>query len=243
MKFFEKLLFEPDSKSYTSGNDYNVLPVEVRIPSGLETLNGWWFGAEFPKAILIQFHGNAENITSHAPYVAWLAEHGISVLCFDYSGYGKSTGKPSIVQVRLDCDAALAFVQNKCIQIARPLIVLGQSIGSQFALSALARANCHPQLVVLEGAFPSIQALVRSKLPSFFPLNFFADSIARQFPASEDAASAIPKLKSRFLVIHSLTDQVVKLDLGKQLSRLIHANSQDLWIVDGPKHLKTFTSE
>ena len=161
MKFFEKLLFEPDSKSYTSGNDYSVMPVQVQIPSGTEALHGWWFGAEFPKAILIQFHGNAENITSHAPYVAWLAEHGISVLCFDYSGYGKSTGKPSIAQVRLDCDAA----------------------------------------------------------------------------------SAIPKLKSRFLVIHSLTDQVVKLGLAKQLSRLIHANSQDLWLVDGPQHLKTFTAE
>lgn len=245
MKFFEKLLFEPDSKVYSSILEYSIAPKDVSLVSGKETLHGWYFSAQDPEAILLQFHGNAENLSSHAPYVGWLAEHGISVLCFDYAGYGKSSGKPSIAQVRLDSRAALTFAQEKSRELRKPLLLLCQSIGSQFGLSALARAEDSnpPRLIILEGAFPSIRALVRSRSPSFFPAKMVIAWVSKLFPTTEDATSAIPKIASKFLVIHSKTDQIVPLRLGLQLAELLNDKQKRVWIVDGPRHLKTLTTD
>ncbi len=58
-------------------------------------LHGWIIRSPAPDApLLVWFHGNAGNITSRAPVAEELARHGISVLLFDWRGYGRSEGSP-----------------------------------------------------------------------------------------------------------------------------------------------------
>src|SRR5690349_6800570 len=52
-------------------------------------LNGWLFRAADPNApLMIYFHGNGGNITSRGHICATLASRGVSVLIFDWRGYG-----------------------------------------------------------------------------------------------------------------------------------------------------------
>src|SRR5690606_2429168 len=38
------------------------------------------------KAILLHFHGNAQHLYAHLPFVSWLREFNIDVITFDYRG-------------------------------------------------------------------------------------------------------------------------------------------------------------
>src|SRR5437868_3728429 len=68
--------------------------VAFRTDDGVK-LHGWLFRAAGSAPLLIWFHGNAGNITERARVAAELAKRGVSVLLFDWRGYGKSEGSPS----------------------------------------------------------------------------------------------------------------------------------------------------
>ena len=40
--------------------------------------------------VLWQFHGNAQNLSSHYGSVIWAIQAGLDVVTFDYRGYGQS---------------------------------------------------------------------------------------------------------------------------------------------------------
>ena len=59
-----------------------------------ERLHGLFFHAvSAPLGTVVHFHGNAGNVTGHWPLIAWLPPAGWNVLCFDYRGFGQSTGR------------------------------------------------------------------------------------------------------------------------------------------------------
>src|ERR1051325_302831 len=75
-------------------------------------LHAWLFRASDANApMLIWFHGNAGNLTDRAEMAAELARRGVSVLVFDWRGYGKSEGRPSESGLFRDALAAFDFVQ------------------------------------------------------------------------------------------------------------------------------------
>jgi fermentation-respiration switch protein FrsA (DUF1100 family) len=86
-----------------------VKPEDVEIISadGVR-LHAWFFQAGQPT--LIWCHGNAGNITERAPMAAELAQRGISVLLFDWRGYGKSAGTPTESGLFRDALAAYDYV-------------------------------------------------------------------------------------------------------------------------------------
>jgi len=81
-------------------------------------LHGWLFPNVEPAesrlhVLLIWFHGNAGNITERAPMATELARRGISVLLFDWRGYGKSEGSPSESGLFRDAVAAYDFARTR----------------------------------------------------------------------------------------------------------------------------------
>ena len=79
-------------------------------PDGLK-LHGWHLKAkDKSRGTILQLHGNAENISTHVNSVLWLALEGYDVFNFDYRGYGKSEGSPTLDGVHIDARAALETV-------------------------------------------------------------------------------------------------------------------------------------
>src|SRR6516164_9517845 len=106
---FGKMLFYPDKQGYQITSDldylekqYQVRCEDVKIPTANgQTLNGWLFRLPSSKKIALVSHGNAGNICYRLPLAATLLAAGVSVLLYDYEGYGESSGKPSLVNI---CD-------------------------------------------------------------------------------------------------------------------------------------------
>ena len=114
--------------------------VTIETSDGVH-LQGWFLPSRGPqRGTVLFFHGNAQNIGAHLPNVAWLPDQGFSVLLFDYRGFGRSQGKPTLEGVGLDGEAALRQVFGLAGVDPDRVVVFGQSLGAAIAISALARS-------------------------------------------------------------------------------------------------------
>jgi len=121
-------------------------------------LHGWLSEGKNDKIILF-CHGNTGNISHSEHKTKALNSLGYSVLIFDYSGYGKSSGVPSETQCYKDASLMLSFL----LETYRPhqIILYGESIGGPIATYAARRYNI-PKLI-LESTISNIKTLITQK--------------------------------------------------------------------------------
>lgn len=111
------------------------------------------------KGLVLQYHGNAENLTSHYKSMAWLAYYGYDVLIFDYRGYGASEGEPTPQGMYLDSQAVLEYALNyRHEHRYKNFIVVAQSLGGSIALKTLSEQKNNQNtinLVIFDSTFRS----------------------------------------------------------------------------------------
>jgi fermentation-respiration switch protein FrsA (DUF1100 family) len=159
----DRLFYYPSREIFDDPSQQRLAFESVRFPArnGL-SLHGWFFPAAGPggpaKGTIVHFHGNAGNVTSHYPHVAWLPERGWNVFCFDYRGYGRSEGKPSRRGVIDDAHAAVDHVMSRPDVERDKVIAFGQSLGGAVGVVVAAERKdlCG---VVVEGAFTSYREI------------------------------------------------------------------------------------
>ena len=104
----ELLLFFPTK--YPAGN---WAPEGLRLRNVWFTaedktrLHGWYCPCENPRATILIAHGNAGNIADRASWLKYLqSKLRVSTLIFDYRGFGRSDGVPTVDGVLQDTRAA-----------------------------------------------------------------------------------------------------------------------------------------
>jgi alpha-beta hydrolase superfamily lysophospholipase len=115
--------------------------------------------------LMIYCHGNGEDLGHIAPQVAETSRAlGISVLAFEYPGYGLCVGAASENSVSLAARAAFAFaLKTMCVPVER-IVAFGRSIGSGSA-TILASENRLAALV-LQSPFLSVKSLAKTLVGS-----------------------------------------------------------------------------
>ena len=106
---------------------------------------------------MLHCHGNAGNITGHFEQVKWLPAACWNVLCFDYRGYGQSTGHPTRAGTIADAHAAAEYLQSRNDVDAESIVILGQSLGGAVGIVLAERWHGARGLAV-EGAFSQYRA-------------------------------------------------------------------------------------
>ena len=109
--------------------------------------------ADTAPALLI-FHGTAEAVSYWADTQALLYRHGVTSMVFDYSGFGRSTGRPSAANLEQDADAAYAEFARRVGPRARRF-VLGYSLGTGVVFDAIGRFVPKPSGVVFAASYSS----------------------------------------------------------------------------------------
>ena len=103
---------------------------------------------------LLVFHGTAEALSYWADTQALLYRRGITSLVFDYTGFGRSAGQPTVAHLEEDADSAYAeFVRRVGPRTRR--YVLGYSLGTGVVLDAVGRFNPPPAGVVFVASYSS----------------------------------------------------------------------------------------
>ncbi|MFI5347226.1 MAG: alpha/beta hydrolase [Elusimicrobiota bacterium] len=204
-------------------------------------LTGLWFPASKApaKGVVIQFHGNGQNMTAHFLSAYWLALEGWDVMVFDYRGYGSAGGRKSLEGAVEDGRAALAYARAKAPGL--PLVVLGQSLGGALAVVALDRDGGEGvRALVLDSTFASYRRVARDKLgrlwltrPLRWPLSFLiSDRLAPE-------RFIMRRKKIPLLMLHAPEDPVAPYNEGRRLYEAA-PEPKEFWNVPGAGHIEAF---
>jgi fermentation-respiration switch protein FrsA (DUF1100 family) len=184
--------------------------VEILSEDGIK-LVGWVIPEQSkPGGLwLLICHGNAGNLSEfdRPLHYAGLRQLGLSLLAFDYRGYGESDGTPSEQGLYRDADAAYRFLRQTRGVPADRIVIFGHSLGSAVAIDLASR---HPAAgLIVEGALTSAVDRGQELYP-YIPVR----RIARSLFGSIDkvAGLTVPKL-----FLHAMGDEVIPLAHGRRL--------------------------
>lgn len=170
-------------------------------------LHGWFCPCEQPRGVVLFAHGNAGNLSHRAErLVEMQSAQQLSVLIFDYRGYGRSDGKPTVPGVLQDARAALSLLAKKAGVKAADVILLGRSLGG--AVMTQLAAETQPKALVIESSFSSLKEMARHHYKS----------LAWLVPEKKlNSASAIIRFKGPLLQSHGTVDRVIPIQSGRKL--------------------------
>jgi fermentation-respiration switch protein FrsA (DUF1100 family) len=196
-----------------------------------------------PKGMLVFFHGNGENLSSHFITLGWLLQFGYEYMIFDYRGYGRSEGTPSPEGTVQDGMAAIRFASKQARGI--PLIVFAQSLGGAVALRSLIelKKEVPVKFVVIDSSFLSYRSTARRVASHhwltwlFQPFAYL--SMSDSWAPGERVSEISP---TPILVIHGTEDQIIDFEQGEELFRLA-GEPKEFWKVEGGKHTDVFTRD
>ncbi len=234
------VFYQGDNKRWHPPEDFHIrcLRRPIMAADG-ETLMTMYCPAKGKnsRGVIIQFHGNAQNMNAHYRFLSWLIDEGYSLATFDYRGYGESTGESTRDGLKLDAEAFVREVRRRYSNERR--IFYGQSLGGAVLMRALIDEGLRDdETYIFEGTFLSYQAVARTALASrwfLWPLQPLAWVLVTDTHAPNDGASIFAG--KRVILIHGEADPVVPISHGEKISRTMQ---QPLWRIPGGKHLDTW---
>ena len=183
-------------------------------------LHGWYVPKKDAKAAVLFCHGNAGNITHRVDALRSLNRKvGVSVLIFDYRGYGRSEGSPNEKGILADARAARNWLAKREKIAESDVVMMGESIGGAVAVDLAAKDGA--RALVLESTFDSIREVASYHFP-WLPVRWLMQTKLNSIDKIGDYHG--PLLQS-----HGDTDTVVPLKYGQRLFRA--ANEPKKWIL------------
>jgi uncharacterized protein len=195
-------------------------------------LHGWFFENPDASHVIMFSHGNRGNITCRQNLVRLLLEAGASVFVYDYRGYGRSEGEPTVHGI---CeDGLMAFDYLVRGQGFRPsqIVIYGESLGTAVTSEVAAERPCAG--IILQSGFSSLRKIGIQMVPitRIYPPALYPKPLL-------DSASRMAVEKKPLLVIHGVKDQTVPFDHGEEVFnnaaepktflRLSEAAHTDIW--------------
>lgn len=119
-------------------------------------IHGWLCRAANPKAVVLYAHGNAGNITHRRHLLKKLqTEMSVTVLAFDYRGYGRSEGVPTQAGALDDARAARTFLANATSAKETDVVLMGRSFGGAIVIQLAAESPA--RALIVESTFCSLK--------------------------------------------------------------------------------------
>jgi hypothetical protein len=171
------------------------------------TLDGWFVPHDNPRATLLFFHGNAGNISHRLDSLSIFNSLGLSVLIFDYRGYGRSGGKPSEKGLYRDARAAWHYLTEERAIPGDSIILFGRSLGG--AIATYLGAEHVVMGLVLESTFTSAPDMAAELYP-WLP-------VRRLTRYQYNTLERMTSIRSPVMVIHSRNDEIIPFRHGRQL--------------------------
>ena len=240
------VFYQPSAKHFVDPAQFKLTYEDVFFKAKDGTkLHGWFFKAKTPKSkgTIVQFHGNAQNISTHFFSLIWLIEEGYNLFTFDYRGYAKSEGKPSQAGIYLDALGAFdkAFELHKKNGGGK-FIIYGQSTGGAISLRAIPDWKRYQDisLIVMDSAFASYKDIAFDKLTSrwfLYPISPLAFVLISDEYAADKVFERITKPT---LVIAGKRDEVVPAKFGKEIYQGIASSDKWWWLLPEGRHIDAY---
>ena len=172
-------------------------------------LAAWYFpaaGRGRGPAVVV-FNGNAGDRGLRAGLALALNRHGLSVLLFDYRGYGGNPGRPSEDGLAADARAAQAWLAGQPDVDPNRIAYFGESLGAAVAIGLAVQLP--PAALVLRSPFTSLADVGAVHYPWLPVRRLLLD----RYPSIDRIGS----VQAPLLVIAGDRDDIVPADLSKRL--------------------------
>lgn len=213
------MFYYPDKNLYFDPKRFGLSYEDGFLDTtGASKIHYWYFPSQTKttKGVVVFFHGNGENLSSHFAMLAWLPKESYSYIIFDYPGYGQSSGTTTPESTVEAGVATVRFVAKTYPNT--PLFIHGQSLGGNIAqkvhndLKNELRVNG----VILESTFMSYGKVARHALSKSWitwalqPLTYLL--VSNKYSGHVEEISPTP-----LLVIHGTQDPVIGYEMGQRL--------------------------
>jgi fermentation-respiration switch protein FrsA (DUF1100 family) len=207
-----RLLFHPvrATEDWLAPPNARVRDVELHTVNGTR-IHAWWCPAENwhpAHGAMLYCHGNAGNLSYRSAAIAqWQRELGVSVLIFDYPGFGRSDGSPTEATCNASADAAYQWLTRTLNVPGDRVLLYGGSLGGGVAVD-LASRRPHRALVLVR-TFTSIPDAAQSIYP-WLPARWLVRS---RF----DNLQKIGRCTRPVFIAHGTADRLIPFEHGKRL--------------------------
>jgi fermentation-respiration switch protein FrsA (DUF1100 family) len=213
MLFLENwLLFHPLRATvyWLAPPNARVQDVELLTVGGTR-LHAWWCPVKDwqpGQGALLYCHGNAGNLSCRRESIArWQQALGVSVLIFDYPGYGRSEGSPTEAGCYASADAAYLWLTRTMNVPPERVLIYGGSLGGGVAVD-LASRQPHRALILVK-TFISIPEAAQSVYP-WLPARWL---VRNRF----DNLEKIGRCRRPIFIAHGTADRIIPFAQGKRL--------------------------
>jgi len=239
------LFYQPSDRQFFKPEAFKLAYEDVYFKSVDGTkLHAWFFkGKGEPKGTIVQFHGNAENMSSHFLNLAWLVNEGYNLFAFDYRGYWLSEGEAEPQGVYFDSVAALEKAMEFHKQAGgKHFVVFGQSLGGAISLRAVPDFNQKENitLIVQDSTFSSYEDIAVDKLSSVWFLWPFSPLGYVLISDKYSSEKVFDQITTPTLVITGGKDHVMPAKFGKRIYKGIASEKKWWWHIENAPHISSF---
>lgn len=205
---------------FYSPNKFNIKYEDIKI----KTKDGIFLHAYYIPAkrenknkLIVYFHGNAQNISSHYLNVYWLTNYGYDLLIWDYRGFGNSEGEVNHFKNFEDIQEMIEYSLQKQ---NKKIILWGQSLGGSLLITSFANSpfKDHPNIIILviDGSFDEYSKIIEyhSDLSCLVPFRLF---LKTRYSNSYSPILYIKQIQKPILFIYGSQDFVVPWEMGFHL--------------------------
>jgi fermentation-respiration switch protein FrsA (DUF1100 family) len=228
------LLFHPRPEWASPESVPGCHDVMVPLEGGV-TLGAKFHLSGAGDSAILFFHGNGEIAADYNDLGPLYGRMGIHFLVFDYRGYGRSGGSPTITNMMRDChvvfELAKRFLSEK--GFTGPLIVMGRSLGSAPALELASTYADEVSGLIVESGFAFAEPL----------FELFGFSLKKMGISEQDAFRNVEKIRALgkpCLIIHGERDHLIPFAEGQALFDACKAKKKRLLVIPGADHNDLF---
>ena len=224
---YSKMIFHPQSDTQSVQPSLPYEDVFFTTADGV-TLHGMFFDNPATDVALILSHGNAGTLPGWGVLGADLVSTGASVLVYDYRGFGKSAGSPTLEGIIKDGLAAHDFLVKDRRVSAKKIIPIGWSIGSVPTSRMAVERPCGA--VVYFGAFASFNRLSFELMPFLKRIIPFALAFSKR---TDNARSLLQVDASvPVLIAQAGNDELISMGHANTLLQAAQGNKELLILPD-----------
>jgi fermentation-respiration switch protein FrsA (DUF1100 family) len=171
-------------------------------------LDARYFAHPYPQAVALYCHGNVGTVDKWAVLAGRLSQlHRLSILVFDYRGYGRSTGSANEQGILRDAEAAQQWLAEENGIRPCDVVLIGRSLGGAVAVDLA--SNVGARGLILESTFSSLPDVAAQHAAWLMPQWNMTQRL--------NSADKIKNYSGPLLQSHGSADRLIPLSVAQDL--------------------------